>query len=200
MSPLPGPAGSRPLVVLAVVGTDHHPFQRLVDWVDAWAGERGRAVRVVVQHGSARPPAVAEGRALLGAEELQGLFAVADAIVTHGGPATMNEVRSRGLLPLVVPRDPALGEHVDDHQQRFTRRLADLGEVRLCPTREDLVGALDAALADPSVLRLDPAAERLRADQVQAAVQRVGAVVDGLVAEAAEAASRRRPWARRAAR
>ena len=38
-----------PLVV-ALAGTDHHPFDRLVEWVDA-AALRHPDVRFLVQHG-----------------------------------------------------------------------------------------------------------------------------------------------------
>jgi UDP-N-acetylglucosamine transferase subunit ALG13 len=43
-------------VVLVVVGTDCHPFDRLVDWVERWQEARGDSVRCVVQHGSSRAP------------------------------------------------------------------------------------------------------------------------------------------------
>ncbi len=41
----------RPLV-FATVGTDHHRFERLMDWMDAWGAHP--EARLVVQHGNAR--------------------------------------------------------------------------------------------------------------------------------------------------
>ena len=139
-----------PLVML-VVGTDHHPFDRAVRWVDAWAA-RNPQVRVLVQYGSARPPVHATGRQLIPHRELQELTASALAVVTHGGPASIMEISRRGRYPLVLPRDPALGEHIDGHQMRFARSMAGAGLYLLCDTEQELHARLDAALADPATL------------------------------------------------
>jgi hypothetical protein len=40
-----------------------------------------------------------------------------------------------------------LGEHVDDHQRRFARRLEEAGYIKVAETREAFDGLLDAALA-----------------------------------------------------
>ena len=144
----------RPFVLVAV-GTDHHPFDRVVEWVDTWL-EQGAAGRVdaLVQYGHSQPPAVAEGSALLDHEDLQDAMNRADVIVCHGGPATITEARRHGKLPICVPRDPERGEHVDSHQQLFARRMGTGGIVRLAETRDALWSALDAALSEPSTFRI----------------------------------------------
>lgn len=151
------PPSSPPLVV-AVVGTDHHPFERLVRWVDGWAADRG--ARVVIQHGSAPAPRHAEGHQLLGAGELSALLRDATAAVCHGGPGTIAAVREAGLRPIVVARHPDLGEHVDDHQVRFVARLAAGGDVCAPADEDELRRLLDAGLEDPATLRLDAPAGR----------------------------------------
>jgi UDP-N-acetylglucosamine transferase subunit ALG13 len=45
-------------------------------------------------------------------------------VITHGGPASIALALAAGHSPIVVPRDPAFGEHVDDHQLRFAAWLA----------------------------------------------------------------------------
>lgn len=131
--------------VLVVVGTDHHPFGRLVQWVDRWA-QLHPDVACLVQFGTAAPPRVCAGVAYLAHPELQSLMKQARAVVSHGGPGTIMEMRSNGHLPVVVPRDPALGEHVDSHQQRFARVVADGGVVRLAESEVDFARVLDEAL------------------------------------------------------
>ena len=74
-------------------------------------------------------------------------MAAADVVVTHGGPATITEARRTGGTPVCVPRDPKLGEHVDDHQQRFARFLAERGLVQLVETEVDFLDALSAVVA-----------------------------------------------------
>ena len=109
-------------VVLVLVGTDHHPFDRLVDWADSLA-QRLPSTRVVVQHGATRAPTIAEGHDFVPHHELVELLGSAVAVVCHGGPGTIMDARDAGHVPVVWPRDPEHGEHVDGHQQRFVRLL-----------------------------------------------------------------------------
>ena len=160
---------SEPLVV-ALVGTDHHPFDRLVRWMDDWAAER--SVRVVVQHGSARPPESTEGVRLFPVDELESLLADATAVVCHAGPGTIAAVRAAGLRPIVVARDPSLGEHVDDHQQRFLSAVARAGDAVAVQDPRGLAVALDEALADPATQRIPPSAP-----DVTATARRFGELV-----------------------
>lgn len=134
-----------PLVV-ALAGTDHHPFERLVEWVDA-AAERHRDARFVIQHGSSRPPMVAEGHRFIVHDHLVALLSVAAVVVCHGGPGLITEAREAGHLPLCVPRDPGRGEHVDDHQLRFAAMADREGLVRTVLSREAFRKGLDDSLA-----------------------------------------------------
>lgn len=176
---LPRPRDGR-AYVLVVVGTDVHRFDRLVDWLERWYADRSAQVRLVLQYGHSRAPRLPEAAPFLGHEELQRAMAEATLVVSHGGPATITEARRTGHLPIVVPRDPAYDEHVDNHQQLFSRRLGAAGMVRLCESEAELVAALDQGLAEPSrfVLAADPDRPDPRAE----AVARVGRVIDDLVA------------------
>ena len=171
--------------ILVTVGTDHHPFDRLVDWVDRWAVKHPD-VAVVVQHGQSRPPLAAEGHRLLDHDKLHALMHEADVVVTHGGPATITEARAAGRLPLAVARDPQLGEHVDEHQQRFVAFLAARGMVEPVDDERSFVAALDRALVDPTSLHLTGDPSSTTPDQspdVPEGVRRVGELVAQLVDE-----------------
>ena len=139
--------GDRPTIVVSV-GTDHHPFDRLVGWMDSWAGEHPD-VRVVIQRGSAGETRFAESRPLIPHAELCALFGRATAVVTHGGPSTVMDIRAAGRLPIVFPRDPAHGEHVDDHQMRFGQHLAQHRLAHIVYDHHNLATAIENALADP---------------------------------------------------
>lgn len=150
--------------IFMTVGTDFHPFDRVIEWLDLWA-ERNPQWRdtILCQHGASRPSTAGRAVDYLENEQMLALMRNSRAVITHGGPATVFEARRQGHVPLCVPRDPTLGEHVDGHQQRFARFLAREGLVRLCLTweqfdeeltramtlpREELVGeTLSAALA-----------------------------------------------------
>ena len=159
--------------VIVLVGTDFHRFDRLVGWVDTWAADR--AADVLVQHGSSHPPQVATGQPYLDWDKVQSEIAEADVVVSHGGPATISEARMAGHVPIVVPRDPARDEHVDDHQLLFSRRLGTSGLVTVAEDEASLRAALDAAIAAGR----GPAVE-LSAD-IEATTRRLGTLVDGLL-------------------
>lgn len=130
------------LTIIVIVGTDHHPFERMVGWVD----DRLRSHpddTVTIQHGWSRAPELAEGLDFLAPDDLRRRMAEADVVITHGGPGTISDARRSGHRPIVVPRDPTLGEHVDDHQQRFAAWCAERGVVDLAMT----IDALEARLA-----------------------------------------------------
>ncbi|MEU6078199.1 glycosyltransferase [Micromonospora sp. NPDC047074] len=191
--PRPGDTGVARLLV--AVGTDKHPFDRLVGWLEEWHRTVADDVGPTVQHGHTRAPRMPGAVAFLGHDELQTAMAEADLVVCHGGPATILEARRHGHLPIVVPRDPTRGEHVDDHQLLFARRLGTAGMVALAETREALFEALTAGVADPSrfAVAADPDASETR----RAAVERVGRIVEELVAASAgRRRARWRPWAR----
>lgn len=107
-------------LITVLVGTDHHPFARLIAWADGWAGENPQDT-VTVQYGHSAAPSVAVGSSFFSPGLLDGLMGTSDIVIMHGGPASISGARAAGHLPLVLPRDPQFGEHVDDHQQRFAR-------------------------------------------------------------------------------
>jgi UDP-N-acetylglucosamine transferase subunit ALG13 len=147
--------------VVVAVGTDHHPFDRLVGWVDEWAAANPR-VSVLVQRGTSAPTGHCPSVDLVPHGELCQHFADSVVVVSHGGPSTVMDARMVGRLPVVVARDPDLGEHVDDHQQRFARHLDRHGLARVANDRDSLHRWLDEALDHPErfAVPLDAAAIR----------------------------------------
>ncbi len=168
------PDSDRPLVMVSV-GTDHHPFDRLVSWMDDWALSHPQ-FEVVIQRGTASAPLHADSMELLAHDELRRLFSKASAVVSHGGPSTVMDARMAGRLPIVVPRDPARGEHVDDHQIRFTRHLGRHG-LAVPATSFDVLGsALLEHLAAPEAFEVE-----ISATGPAGGVVRFGELLDSLL-------------------
>lgn len=164
----------RPLHVVVTLGTDHHPFDRLVRWVDGWAADHPE-VRCLVQHGAARPPRHAEGRAMLDPVEIPGLIRAARVVVGHAGPGTVLDARLAGRLPIVVARQGHLGEVVDDHQVTFARWLDDRSMAVAVDDEGGLRAHLDAALVETRPARIE-------VDTSPApAIGLVGALIDGIL-------------------
>lgn len=129
------------LTVFVTVGTDYHPFDRLVEWTDV-AHVDERFPSFFVQSGTSRSPRHAPGSPYLDYEEMIARMRDAVAIVTHGGPATIIQARQLGKLPIVVPRRAGKGEHVDDHQWRFAQRLDQKGDAVLVESEPAFRGAI----------------------------------------------------------
>jgi UDP-N-acetylglucosamine transferase subunit ALG13 len=185
----PRPPG--PLRIVVTVGTDHHPFDRLISWTNDWLDAHPeQAPGFFVQSGTAAVVPACAGERFLEVERLDAALGSADVIVSHGGPATIAAAWARGLLPIVVPRVPHLGEHVDDHQVSFAVRLAELGRVRLAQTPGEFTSVLAEATSDHARLRAS-----LPATDVGAAVARFGELVEDLVSRS----RRRLPWRARQA-
>jgi UDP-N-acetylglucosamine transferase subunit ALG13 len=165
--------------VLVSVGTDIHPFDRLMDWLERWYETRPDRPTLLVQHGHTRAPTIPGAVPFLDHETLHRAMAGTTLVVSHGGPATIMECRRHGRMPLVVPRDPDRGEHVGDNQELFARRLANDGLIRLCGTGSELAVALDEGLAAPRLFRLESQHGSLAARA--AAVARVGQIIEGLI-------------------
>lgn len=139
--------------IFVTVGTDHHPFTRLIDWVDDWAAGRND-VELIVQHGAARPSRHGSNHELLGNAEISAQYAAADLVVSQVGPGTIADANRAGHQPIVVPRDAALGEVVDDHQVAFGDFMAARGRCVSVRTQEALVAQLEMRIAAPMIVNL----------------------------------------------
>lgn len=147
--------GASPVDVVVTLGTDHHPFARLVGWVDAWAAAHPDAT-CVVQHGTAPAPLHAEGHAVLDPADIPGLMARARIVVGHAGPGTVLDARAAGRCPVIVPRLARHGEVVDDHQVAFAHWMDARGQATCVEAEEDLHRHIDVAVADPASYALAP--------------------------------------------
>lgn len=137
-------------LLLVTVGSDHHPFDRVIDWVDHYLDATSHHdLRYVCQHGAARPPRSGQPRSFLDHDQLLRLLGEASAVVSHGGPGTLLESLQCGRIPIAVPRQKMLGEVVDDHQRAFCELLAERGQVVIADTEETLHRALDRVLDAP---------------------------------------------------
>jgi UDP-N-acetylglucosamine transferase subunit ALG13 len=138
--------------ILVIVGTDHHPFDRLISWTNEWLGQHPeKASGFFVQWGSTSARPCCPGARFLEVGELADLLDQADVIVCHGGPNTIAEAWARGRKPIVVPRLATIGEHVDDHQADFCEKFAALGRIALARTLPDFTKLLSEAVDEPAL-------------------------------------------------
>ncbi|WP_166355379.1 glycosyltransferase [Phytoactinopolyspora limicola] len=171
-------------MLFVTVGTDHHRFDRLAEWVQPWLDHRDGQVRCVYQHGASRAPSQAEPLGIVSRDELLEHLDAATVVLAQGGPGSILDARGRGFVPVVVPRLAALDEVVDDHQVAFCRRLAAEGQVILAESQEHLHAALDAAFADPATVRrpADPSPAPETAARLAEVVEQVVSRRPGFIA------------------
>ena len=165
------------LRVVVTVGTDHHPFDRLVRWINDWLDAHPEQVPgFFMQFGTASIAPACPGSRSVEIQRLDAMLDQADVIVCHGGPASIAGAWARGRLPIVVPRLAQLGEHIDDHQLEFSTKLAQLDRIWLAQTSADFASIMTTATGDPARLRATiPAAD------VDAAVAKFGKLIEDLV-------------------
>jgi len=126
-------------MIFATTGTHDQPMDRLLEWLDEWAAESGEEVVVQVMRTDMVPQKV-KRVSCVEPQRWRTLVRQARVVVTHAGPASIFEVQELGKTPVVVPRSAALGEHVDDHQERYAATLGPL--VPTVSTREELWASL----------------------------------------------------------
>jgi UDP-N-acetylglucosamine transferase subunit ALG13 len=161
-------------VILVTLGTHQQPMDRLVAELDRLIESGVVEDDVLVQAAAfGRRPQRAKALGVVPFDELEALARRADVVVTHGGPGSIMLALAHGRAPVVVPRDPAHGEHVDDHQLRFVQWLAARRPIRPVTDVADLGIAI--AEARGRAVQADVRAERPAAR----AVDRLRAIVAG---------------------
>ena len=164
--------------VFVSVGTDHHPFDRLVGWVDRWQQHSHHDAAVFIQRGTSLSSPSVESIDYLDKHALDARLASAAVVISHGGPSTIMGARGAGIRPIVVPRDHTLGEHVDGHQLAFCEHLEKYGLVSRARSEGQLYALIDDALHDPASVRLDGGDS---ADLTAPTLERFGSMVDELL-------------------
>ncbi len=113
-------------MILATVGTHEDPFDRLLRELDRLCATGAITEPVFCQSGYCTfETERVECARQLPFDVLQQKMRDARVIITHGGPATIMQALAHGKVPLVVPRQARFGEHVDDHQVRFAKKISD---------------------------------------------------------------------------
>ena len=129
------------------IGTSALPFGRFFLELDRLAPKL--PCPVVVQHGHT-PFAFNHCIAMpfVDRDTFDRYLVTSRLVITHGGATVLQAIRS-GRTPVVIPRSPAYGEIIDDHQIEFARALASAGRVFTAYEPAELERVIDRALAVP---------------------------------------------------
>lgn len=126
-------------MIFVTVGTHEQPFDRLVNEIDRLKEKDIIAENVFIQTGySTSKPRFCEFAKFIKFKEMTEKIKKAKIIITHGGPGSIMPVLYDGKTPIVVPRQKKYGEHVDDHQVHFCKKLEEKRKVIPVYKIEDL--------------------------------------------------------------
>lgn len=112
--------------VFVSLGTHGFAFDRAVSEVCSVVDPRAE---IVWQLGSTQAPVGLRGSVHESLEPDAHTEAMenADVVIAHAGTGVALDAIRAGKLPVLLPREARLGEHVDDHQIELATRLADAG-------------------------------------------------------------------------
>jgi len=111
-------------MIFVTVGTDQHPFNRLIKKVDSLQEKGMLDEDIFIQTGySDYKPQFCQHAEFLPFEQMLEKIREARIVITHGGPGSIMPVIYTGNVPIVVTRRKNYGEVVDDHQVYFVKKL-----------------------------------------------------------------------------
>jgi len=161
-------------MIVVTVGTHEQPFDRMLRAVS----ELGTGEPMLVQYGTSTiTDGPGEWVDFLSFDELAERARSARVFISHAGVGSIVLARRFGLRPVIMPRRPEHGEHVDEHQLELSRRLHRAGLVTVVENAEELAAAVRRPVLVPEAGTADgslhgPAA--LSAD-VRGVLERLGA-------------------------
>jgi UDP-N-acetylglucosamine transferase subunit ALG13 len=128
-APSSNPEG-QPRRIVVTVGVSGLPFGRLIEAVLRAAPE---GAEILFQTGSTDVSDLdIAAQPTMATEDLLAAMRSADVVVAHGGVGSAIMAMQAGKCPVLVPRERAHREHVDDHQREVASSLARAGLALMC--------------------------------------------------------------------
>lgn len=134
-------------MILMTLGTHPQPMDRVVRAIDQLQRDHVIEEEVIYQSAVLRMvPCCGVTERLVPFPQLRRWVSEARVAVTHGGPGSIFLALALGKRPLVIPRDPRHGKHVDDHQVRFVSWLSERRPITPIWDMEQLAMVLRSAI------------------------------------------------------
>ncbi|NQT95284.1 MAG: glycosyl transferase family 28 [Candidatus Omnitrophica bacterium] len=131
-------------MIFLTVGTENFQLDRLIECIDKAVAEERLTDKVFAQTGSCRyRPKHFPYKEFIGFNEMSQHMKEADIVVSHAGVGSVILSLSLGKIPIVFPRRFKLGEHVDDHQLEFAKRIETTNKVIVAYDEEALIDKIN---------------------------------------------------------
>jgi UDP-N-acetylglucosamine--N-acetylmuramyl-(pentapeptide) pyrophosphoryl-undecaprenol N-acetylglucosamine transferase len=123
--PRSGSTGKVARVVVSLGTSETYRFDRLVSRLREILPNDAE---VVWQTGATAPPAgTDDSNRYMSYARLRSAIEASDCVIAHAGTGIALTCLLSGKMPVLVPRQPTFGEHVDDHQEQIARFLEERG-------------------------------------------------------------------------
>lgn len=117
-------------MIFVTVGTENFPFDRFVRAVDRGIKDKSFRDEVFMQIGaSTYKPKNCSWKRFIEFGIMIDLIKKARIIITHAGAGSTLLCLTLNKIPLIFPRYHKYGEHIDDHQIEFTKRMEAEGKI-----------------------------------------------------------------------
>ncbi len=114
--------------VFVTVGTDVHPFNRLLKKIE----ELDKKYDFTVQYGSSQKPKIKKAFDFCSREEMEKYLKKTDLVISHAGAGSTIYAKRLGKNIVVVPRRGDSKAHADHHQFELAKTMAAEGLVINC--------------------------------------------------------------------
>jgi exopolysaccharide biosynthesis glucuronosyltransferase PssE len=135
------------LLIFVTVGNTRQGFDRLMKAVEGLKAAGLIEGEVLVQYGhSSHVPGNCTCVPFLDREEYRTAVEKASLVISHAGAGAIGACLQAGKKPVIVPREKAYGEHVNDHQIEIAKELGSAGRIYAVFEIEDLPSVVRSAL------------------------------------------------------
>lgn len=113
-------------MIFVTVGTHEQPFDRLIKCIDSLKRDGIINEEVFIQTGFSKyEPSHCTWSKLLPYKQVIKNVSDARIVITHGGPSSFIMPLQIGKIPIVVPRQYAFNEHINNHQVEFAKAVSE---------------------------------------------------------------------------
>lgn len=113
-------------MIFVTLGTHEQPFDRIIREINRLIKQGIIKEEVFMQVGYCyNTTPLCSYDNFLSMAEMNEYMKKARVVVVHGGLGSIVQAFINKKVPVVVPRQSQFGEHVDDHQVLFSKRIAD---------------------------------------------------------------------------
>ncbi len=123
-------------MIFVATGTQF-PFDRLIQYMDDWAGKNDEEVFAQIGDGEYQPQNI-QWQRFMGLDEYNEKIKRASIFISHAGMGNIISAKEQETPIIVINRQADLGEHRNDHQAEGLKWMGKLDGVYTASTQEQL--------------------------------------------------------------